>query len=467
MTCPGGGLDISCFGLSGACPDYGTCVLTMRGLLVNSSIPSVIPAIQLGMDVDDQGRGVAQFGQHPLRVINTFTVFANGTFNVATLNTPMNFLAAGAGMFFTVQGTPLNTMQFVSSGTIVMQPLMGATIFANTGSIFLNAGGTLFNLDYVTGSLVGSAATTSFTNTNFQVWRSLGIPWFQTQNAISLTCAPAGPFPDIPGASVLFSTDVIMAAGTRLLSNNTNGRITMGSIQMCGGGVFSLGTSLQLQESTSSRTVDIWAVITNSDPGQPVTIIDNHGLDVRAVITNLETSQPVLFNDPQGVDFQGTTLFDSTGAYLRVTDTQGLEVVSPGCLRTSCINSLTSTVAVAGDITFTHAYSNTATPGSSAGTGAGASPTLTLTGTDCRMRLSLTTGTAPAGAGATISSFTFTLAFPSAPVVLFSPLNDNAAALTGPGAPFVSSVSATSFDFVAGTTGLTASTTYVWGFSAC
>lgn len=467
MTCPGGGLDISCFGLSGACPDYSSCVLTMKGLLVNSSNPMVIPAIQLGMDVNDQGRGIANFGLYPSNVINTFSVYANGTFNVATLNTPMSFTSYNAGINMIVAGTTSSQMQLVSSGQVVIQPVMGASIYAVTGPINLQAGGTLLTVDYATNSILGSSALTSFTTSNFQVWKSLAVPWFQTQSTISLTCAPVGPFPDISSSSFLFSTDVILAAGTRLLSNNTNGRITMGSIQMCGGGIFSSGTSIQIQESTASKTLDIWAVITNSDPGQPVTIIDNQGLDIRAAITNLETSQPVIFSDPQGVDFQSTPLFDSTGGYLQVTDAQGLQIVSPGCLRTSCINSLTSAVAVAGDITFTHAYSNTGVPGNSAGTGAGNSPTFTFTGSDCRMQLSLTTGTSPAGAGATIFSVTFASPFPSTPVVLFSPLNANAAALTGAGAPYVSPLSTSSFNFVAGTTSLTASTTYVWGFSAC
>jgi hypothetical protein len=49
MTCPGGALDASCFGLVGACPDFSTCYLNALGLNINSSSVTVIPQLKVGM----------------------------------------------------------------------------------------------------------------------------------------------------------------------------------------------------------------------------------------------------------------------------------------------------------------------------------------------------------------------------------------------------------------------------------
>lgn len=106
----------------------------------------------------------------------------------------------------------------------------------------------------------------------------------------------------------------------------------------------------------------------------------------------------------------------------------------------------------------------TGKPTIAAGTGAGTSPTLSVsaTSTDGRMNITVTTGTLPT-LSASVFTVTFNQTWGSVPVVTFSPANNNAASLTGVSMVFMDAgASTTTFICTAGTTALTAATTYVW-----
>lgn len=104
-------------------------------------------------------------------------------------------------------------------------------------------------------------------------------------------------------------------------------------------------------------------------------------------------------------------------------------------------------------------------PTVTAGTGAGTAPAVSVTGNDVRGLLTITTGTAPT-AGATIATVTFATAFAAAPQVFLVPANLAAKTLSGASEVYVNSTGVTTslWNLLAGSTALTASTTYVWRY---
>lgn len=104
-----------------------------------------------------------------------------------------------------------------------------------------------------------------------------------------------------------------------------------------------------------------------------------------------------------------------------------------------------------------------ASPSVVAGTGAGTSPTLAISGSDTAGIITLTTGTACA-TSATILTATFTainLSF--SPGVVISPMNGNAAALSGNASVYTNSTT-TTFLLKVGSTALADSTQYIWAY---
>lgn len=102
------------------------------------------------------------------------------------------------------------------------------------------------------------------------------------------------------------------------------------------------------------------------------------------------------------------------------------------------------------------------TPTIAAGVGAGSSPTISITGIDEDGYISVTTGTLPTLSG-TVATVTFSSAYGVTPkCVLISPANSNASLLTGVTMVFVdqAGISTTSWAITAGTSALTAATSY-------
>ncbi len=119
---------------------------------------------------------------------------------------------------------------------------------------------------------------------------------------------------------------------------------------------------------------------------------------------------------------------------------------------------------VAGNIKLQHLIGKTSAPTFASGTGAGTSPTISVTGTDLALKLNVTTGTAPTGSNAVIATVTFSTAYASAPICLFSPGNAAAALLSGVTNPFITST-ATTVVLNSGSSALSASSAYIWNIS--
>jgi hypothetical protein len=110
-----------------------------------------------------------------------------------------------------------------------------------------------------------------------------------------------------------------------------------------------------------------------------------------------------------------------------------------------------------------HLGSLTSAPTIAAGTGAGTSPTVSIAGNDIAQKVTITTGSSPT-ASATVATITFNVAYTTAPRVILTPANANAAGLSGASQVYVddSSIGTTSYVISVGSGGLTASTTYLF-----
>lgn len=129
------------------------------------------------------------------------------------------------------------------------------------------------------------------------------------------------------------------------------------------------------------------------------------------------------------------------------------------------INRATGTVTFADGLMVTGPIvGNGVAPGISAGAGAGTGPTISMTGSQHSGSISITTGTTPT-ATSVVATVTFTNPFPSDGILIITPKNGAAAALTGNANVFVSSGNATTATISVGSTALTGSTTYQYWYS--
>jgi hypothetical protein len=113
-----------------------------------------------------------------------------------------------------------------------------------------------------------------------------------------------------------------------------------------------------------------------------------------------------------------------------------------------------------GTVSSVHLKGISSTPTILAGVGAGTSPTVSVSGNDTSMQVTITTGASPTGSGATIATVTYNTAFSATPHPIWSAANVNAAALNGANNISIDGASSNTFALIAGSTGLTASTTY-------
>ncbi len=139
------------------------------------------------------------------------------------------------------------------------------------------------------------------------------------------------------------------------------------------------------------------------------------------------------------------------GSQLGVGSSNQLKIDASGNLSTS------------GTVTATHLYAS-GVPTIAAGTGAGTSPTISITGNDEAGYISLTTGTAPT-ASATIFTVTLHNACTTGAIAEIKSANAAAAGLSGTTHEYMSNPPAAgTWGAVSNTTGLTASTAYVWNY---
>lgn len=112
--------------------------------------------------------------------------------------------------------------------------------------------------------------------------------------------------------------------------------------------------------------------------------------------------------------------------------------------------------------TFAHHLGNSSTPGIAAGTGAGTSPTISISGTDMAGDVTVTTGTLPTASGI-VGTITYSFAYPTHTYPVLYPGNSATALLSGVSMVYTTG-NTTTFVITAGTTALTAVTTYVWHY---
>lgn len=304
VDCPGGALAPNCFGLT-TCPNFSSCNLLAQGLSVYSTNSSVIPQLQVGMQPGDAGKGVVNLGIPGGANITTLTSNVAGSYYMSTLNCPMLHRSwYSTATFESVGNTALFTA-ISSSGTVNITGAVGVSILAGpSNNVFISSGGNYVNINGASNIIAATASIINMTATDVYVNKGNLSPWWGTQSTASLTCQIGGLLPPSVGTSIVFSTDLIMASGTNLMSASSTGLISVSGLVLCGQLIKSASGTLQLQDNTVTKYLDIWATIQNADSGLPLTI-----------------------NDLQGVNFQQTPLFDNSGTSpLVVNDIHGMHV---------------------------------------------------------------------------------------------------------------------------------------------
>lgn len=333
ISCPGGAMQPNCFGITGACPSYETCYLKALGLQVNSSNPLNIPLLQVGMDASDAGKSKVNFGVYPTRVVDEFTAHAKSTFFLASSNSiPMNIIAYNGNANFLALGSALVTQQVRTDGLLALQGGVGTTVTSLTGSTTVSSGAASTQYTASTNAIASISSTWQATATDFTVLRSLATPWFFTNSTGSLTCAASGPFASFASTSVTMSNDFIMEAGTTILTKAASGLIKTAGLELCGQIIKTTGSTLQLQDNTPTKLIDLKGILTNSQGSYGPTFIDT-----------------------DGVNFQDTAIHNSNGTVgpLVCDDTEGFQVSAGPLLVNSIVPSTGSLVTLTGDLTVT------------------------------------------------------------------------------------------------------------------
>jgi hypothetical protein len=329
MICPGGALDPSCFGLSGACPDFSACELSMRGANIYSTSVTAVPYLRVGLQFGDTGLAEVVFGDGITNSsIRTFTAYVKtiialrseqGQVYESYFN-DVSLLASGAGRYIY-----LNALQ----GRLYSETDLSTRFIVRTGSWQASAGSVSTILNAVDSSYRISANAFVTTAGDFTFDQSAGVPWFKTDSLTTLSCTGTLPLPSITGRSLRAHADLIMQSGTSLLTTAADGYIRTSGLSLCGPGIRSSGSVLRIQNDTASKTIDMWGVMTNSQAGEPVTIIDAEGVDFRNTQIFNGGIGPLLCNDTEG---------------FRVVNTLNVETIAP---------AVGTTVTILGDLVVT------------------------------------------------------------------------------------------------------------------
>jgi hypothetical protein len=297
MTCPGGALDISCFGLA-ACPDLSSCVVDMQGARIYSINPLVTPILHAGITPGDQGKTMVLLGLPGgvSQVINTFMVNANGTFNMASTNVPMVMRAWSSNVLLESLGSSSLFTSIGSSGTVNVTGMQGIQLFTPSGTVEATAGIATIVMDGTDNFIGISAPDINVTAMDIHVRKSSGGSWLDTQSGQSLTCQTSTPLPVVAGSSLYIPNDIIIGPGKSLMSNATNALVRMSGIELCGYLFKSSSSNIQIQDDTLTKALDVRAVITNAQAGFPVTINDGDGVDFVDTTIRNSGSTPISWN---------------------------------------------------------------------------------------------------------------------------------------------------------------------------
>lgn len=361
MVCPNGALDISCFGLA-ACPDFSQCVLDAKGVRIYSSNASVTPVLRMGVDGGDLGKGMILLGLPGgiSQVINTFMMNVNGTFNMATTNVPMQMRAWVSNVVIESIGSTSVFTSIGSSGTVNVTGAQGIQLFSPSGIVQAVAGMSIIALDGFFNTISSSTGTHNMTLIDFHMRKASGGSWLDTQSGQSLTCNVSNPLAVSAGSSIYIPNDIIIGPGKFLMSNDSDALIHVSGLSLCGYLIKSDSSTLQLQDNTTIKILDIRATITNGEGGRPLTIDDADGVDfVDTAIHNSGVSGPLLCDDTEGLSLlNNATLWTSAispvSPNTTVTVTGDVKLIGAQTLYTDKIQATTgSLVTLTGDLTVT------------------------------------------------------------------------------------------------------------------
>jgi hypothetical protein len=306
MNCTGGGgIGLSCFGITGACPSFASCFLAALGLNIGSTSNLTVPRLQVGIGVGDAGNEIVNLGAYPANPINTLTAYVSSLFQLSTIGTAMNLIAYSGNVNLQSVGGAGVTTEVQSQGTTTVQGTYGVGISSSNGNIQLLSGGTSLQVQGVSGVITATASNFTAFTTNWGFYRNPGDPYVASQNNQTLQCSAIGPLSVISGASSVFSHDLILAPGVKILTQNPSGLLGVVGLSLCGGLIVTEGTTLQLQNGTKTKTVDVRGTFTNAEGGFPITFVDT-----------------------EGANFQDTPLYNGVGGVaLEVSDPDGLAVL--------------------------------------------------------------------------------------------------------------------------------------------
>jgi len=148
--------------------------------------------------------------------------------------------------------------------------------------------------------------------------------------------------------------------------------------------------------------------------------------------------------------------------FVGASGTQMATLTTSGLRIGSTLSASGEKLEVEGNAKINHLVGRTSAPTIAAGAGAGTAPTVSISGTDLGGYITVTTGTLPTFS-ATVVTVTFNTSYGATPkCVLIHPANNNAAMLNGVNMVYAdqAGITTTTFTITAGTTALTASTTY-------
>lgn len=251
--------------------------------------------------------------------------------------------------------------------------------------------------------------------------------------------------------SISGSTNTITNVGN---SSLTNSSVTIGSTNVSLGGTASTIAGLTLTAPNIGAAAGTSINLTGGGT------FGNGAAQVLVNLNYLPSSGGGLLLKDAGtnksiIGSQGVALGDGSNNLLFYTYSDDINFYAGGAQATIIrANGTLSCKHLSGDLS--------SAPTISAGAGAGTSPTVSVIGNDTAMQVTVTTGTLPTGAGATVATVTYNQAYSATPHPLWSVANANSALLNGASMISMDGASTTTFTIIAGTTGLTASTTYKW-----
>lgn len=323
MTCPGGALDSSCFGLA-ACPDLSLCDITARTLLLDAGVPQT--SLQVGSP-GDNGMTTVEMGNinnvAPTYILQSINTYAqNSRFDSVTSTTIS--VTTGSISLIASGGAASNILN-QASGQFLVTADRGISLTNVLNDISITNGGLNDNIiiSAPAGNVQLLGTTITETTPTYSLQETAMNRWISTNPTLSLLCQ-AGTPTATAGRSVRVHADMVMEPGTRILSGETSapniGYVTVGGsgLNFCDGATIKtsgLINTITIQSNTTEDMLDIRATIKNNDPGQPLKIADD-----------------------EGVDFMNTMLFNSQGN-LEINDTLQVDIITDNGVGTIVLDS--------------------------------------------------------------------------------------------------------------------------------